>query len=56
MMCLTIVLGVERAGYAHDEPLPPDKDVETNGRTFGAGNDPVVPAAVRWLLESCSGV
>jgi C-terminal processing protease CtpA/Prc len=49
---LTIALGADRTGRTYDGPLTPDEFVEADWTQFGIDSDPVLTAAIDWLLET----
>ena len=51
LLVVTIMLGVDRTGKAYDDSIAPDEPVAIDWAKFGAGDDPVIVAAKRWLAE-----
>jgi C-terminal processing protease CtpA/Prc len=55
VIALTTYLGADRAGRTYDGPLLPDHPVTIDWSEVGTDNDPVLQAAIAWLLaeEGC---
>lgn len=51
MIHLTLALGADRTERIYDGPLAPDEYVEADWTQFGTESDPVLAAAMDWLLE-----
>ena len=51
LLVVTIMLGVDRTGKTYDDSIAPDEPVAIDWAKFGAGDDPVIVAAKRWLAE-----
>lgn len=50
-LILTTALGADRTGQVYDGPLVPDQHVPIDWSRIGADGDPVLRAAMAWLLE-----
>jgi carboxyl-terminal processing protease len=50
MIVLTTHLGVDRTGQTYESPLLPDHHVTIDWTELGTANDPLLQAAVQWLL------
>jgi hypothetical protein len=43
--------GMDRTSQVYDGAIAPDEEVATDWAAFGTENDPVIQAALAWLLE-----
>ena len=49
LLVITVTVHADRAGTRFEDVIPPDEAVAIDWTRFGAGDDPVIAAACRWL-------